>query len=279
MLPDPLESRVMSNETYTELRATACDLAEQAGEIILRYWGRAVSRRKADGSEVTDADLASQDCIIEALARRYPDHDVLAEETHSNLPPPRGARYCWVVDPLDGTQNFARGFPCFATSIALLEEGVPVVGVVREHVSGRVYSAASRAGASVDGVGMNVARREMNRGFIVSVPSMRGDDQPTATRRLLDRVNVRSLGSAAVNMALVATGALDAAFAQRCFAWDVAAGYLLVTEAGGVCTSPDGGSVLPLPPSPDPRQRTPYLASGPHVHAELIGIVSGPATG
>ncbi|MHC4065286.1 MAG: inositol monophosphatase family protein [Planctomycetota bacterium] len=266
----------MAGEGYEELLAAACKLAAEAGPIILDRWGRVPARRKADGSEVTDADLAAEDHIRQALERAYPDHSVLAEETGAGAGPLRQGRYCWAVDPLDGTQNYSRGFPCFATSIALLDDGVPVVGVVREQVTGRNYTAIASQGAAADGTPVRVAERPMDRDFFVGVASTKGQETPVAVQRLLERVNVRNTGSTALHLALVATGAIDAAFARRCYTWDIAAGYLLVHEAGGLCTDLAGDSVLRLPPESDPMSRTPFLAAGRHVHAELVRTVAHP---
>ena len=162
---------VMDGEDYERLLAEASRLAADTSRIILDRWHRVPSRRKADGSEVTDADLAAEEHIIETLRRSYPDHDIIGEESGLQTARDRRGRYCWAVDPLDGTRNYARGFPCFATSIALLDDGVPVVGVVREHVTARTYSAAAGRGATVDGLPLAAACRPMDRDFLVGAPS------------------------------------------------------------------------------------------------------------
>ena len=264
----------MAGQDYHEPLARACQLAAEAGKIILDHWGRAPARRKADGSEVTDADLAAEEHIVTALGRAYPDHAVLAEESGASPAFARRGRFCWAVDPLDGTRNFARGYPRFATSISLLEEGTPVVGVVRDHVTGRTYSAAASGGTNLDGSPVHVARRPLDRDFFVGIASTKHDESPAVVQRLLEQVNLRNTGSTALHLALVATGAIDAAFARRCYTWDIAAGYLLVTEAGGVATDPAGRSLLPLPPEADPMARTPFLAAVPPAHDELIRILA-----
>jgi len=262
----------MPSADYQDLLASACELAVRAGKIVMDRWGSAASRRKDDGSLVTEADEAAQECIVQAIQKRYPHHDILAEERMDGVGPLGGGEYCWAVDPIDGTRSYARGFPCFATSIGVLERGIPVAGVVLEHTTGQQYCATAGGGATVQGVPIHVAERPLTLDFMVGVPSTKVGERPTAIQRLVERVNVRNSGSTAVHMALVATGALDAAFAGRCHCWDVAAGYLLVVEAGGVCTALDGGPLLPLPPAPDPRGRTPYLATGPHAHAAILDL-------
>ena len=266
----------MPETTYNELLASARDMAARAGLVIMDRWRSASVRTKSDGSPVTDADLAAQDRIVRAIGQRYPDHDVLAEEAGPADRLTGKSSYCWVIDPLDGTRNYARGFPCFATSIGLLADGQPVMGVVREQVTGMEYCAVAGGGATADGVAVKVARRPLDREFFVGVHSVQRGETPEAIKRVVDRVNMRNTGSAALHLALVATGALDAAFGRRCHAWDIAAGYVLVAEAGGLCTSVDGRPLLPLPPTPDPRGRTPFLAAGPHAHGELLDILRSP---
>jgi myo-inositol-1(or 4)-monophosphatase len=264
----------MTQEDLDRSLDLARRLAAEAGEIILDRRHTASRRQKADGSEVTDADLAAEEHIRDVLNRTYPDHDVLAEEGGLGTDQPPRARYCWAVDPLDGTRSYVRGFPCFATSIALLDGGEPVVGVVREHTSGQVYTAMAGRGAHLDGVPIRVAQRPLDYEFFVGISSSKHPNSRAALQRLLERVSLRGMGSTAVHMALVASGAIDAALSHRCYTWDVAAGYLLVREAGGVCTDAAGGDLLPLPPQPDPNARTPFLATGPHVRAELLELLS-----
>ncbi len=263
----------MIDEDLDRSLGIARKLAAEAGEIILDRRHTASRRQKADGSEVTDADLAAEEHIRGVLNRSFPDHDVLAEEGGFGSDQPAGARYCWAVDPLDGTRSYVRGFPCFATSIALLDGGVPVVGVVREHTTGQEYTAMAGGGAQLDGVAIRVAQRPLDYEFFVGISSSKQAKSRAALQRLLERVSLRGVGSTAVHMALVACGAIDAAFSHRCYTWDVAAGYLLVREAGGVCTDAAGGDLLPLPPQADANAATPFLATGPHVSAELLELL------
>ncbi len=262
----------MTPADQEDMLALACELATDAGKIILDHWGDTTSRRKPDRSPVTQADLKAEEHITTSLAKRFCDHDILAEESAADGKL-GGGRFCWVVDPLDGTRNFTRGFPCVATSIALVEDGTPVVGVIREHIAGHTYWATASQGAYADGTPVHVAKRSLNRDFFVGVPSVKHDESPRTIEGFLEKVNVRNVGSTAVHLALVACGAIDAAYAMRCYSWDIAAGYLLIAEAGGVCTTNTGGPCLPLPPTGNPTRPTPMLASGPHAHAALLDVI------
>ena len=226
--------------------ALVCEIADRAGGIILDLWGRAGVRYKADHSPVTDADLAAEAFILEELGRRFPDHGILAEEQAAEGGVDESSPFCWVVDPLDGTRNFTRGFPCFCTSIALTENGLPTVGVIREHCTGRSYTAIKGGGAMLDGTRLKVVDRPLDRDFFVGVPSIKRDESPAVIRGILERINVRNIGSTAAHLALLSAGAIDAVYCRRCYAWDIAAGCLLITEAGGVCTGPDGRPCWPF---------------------------------
>ena len=109
----------------------------------------------------------------------------------------------------------------------------------------------------------------------MGVPSIKRDESPAVIRGILERINVRNIGSTAAHLALLSAGAIDAVYCRRCYAWDIAAGCLLIAEAGGVCTGPDGRPCLPLPPRPDPTCTTPVLACGPEAHAQLLDMLNG----
>ena len=127
-------AQVMSDPLIQDLARFAGELTAAAGEIAMAQFGATTSRQKPDGSEVTSADLAVQEMLIQRIRRRYADHAVIAEETiqaDNGGHDPAGVRYCWIIDPVDGTRNYARRFPVFATSIAVMERGKPVVGAIR----------------------------------------------------------------------------------------------------------------------------------------------------
>ncbi len=279
---DPFARECCSDLAMTDLNHAldvACSLAQEAGTIILSHWGNSSHRQKADGSPVTDADLASEKYILKALGRTFPDHGLVGEEGTVDPALVGGRRTYWVVDPLDGTRNFTRGFPCFATSIALVRDGQPLVGVIREHMTGRLYSAVAGCGAHVDGKPLRVNENPLDRDFFVGVPSVKSDESPATIERLLTRVNVRNIGSTAVHLALVASGAIDAAYALRCYAWDVAAGLLMIQEAGGLCSTPEGKPCLPLIADEQPMSTTPVLAAGREGHPTLLDLIaSAPAS-
>lgn len=252
----------------------ASRLASQAAAIALPRVRERPTQRKADSTDVTDVDRDVQAFVLTEIARQYPDHAVIAEETSADGSSRRGAgnaRYCWVVDPLDGTRNFIVGFPCFSTSIAVLDGSRPVASAICEHNLGRLYTARLGGGAFVDGKPAAAYEPPPHEDWLVGGPankdaiSVRVLQHLVATRGLI----YRNLGSSAAHLAWVASGALTAAFARKCKIWDIAAGILLVREAGGVVTGLSGEE-LRLDLAAPPELDIPFLAGHPRSHARLL---------
>lgn len=272
------DPRVNSRPPLESFLAVAEDLARRAGRLALERMDSARASRKADATIVTDADLAAQHLIIEGLARRFPDHAVLGEEDRADsftLPAPDAADYCWVIDPIDGTRNFARGFPCFSVSLALLFGGTPVVGVVYDPLLDRSYRATADGEASWGNRALRVATDPPRSDLLVGVPSGHKRPMPEPVRRWLERMNLRNVGSTALHLAYVAAGWLDAAWCQQCYVWDIAAGWLLVRQAGGIITHSSGEQLFPLDLAEAARRKTPFLAAEPKLHGELLAELRG----
>lgn len=281
------------NTLHAQMLELAVRLAKEAGDIASESWARAGVGRKSDGSLVTDADRTAQQHILQAIAARFPDHAVCAEESVS-LPEAHAtlneSRYVWVIDPLDGTRNFVAGFPCVATSIAVLDHGMPIVGVVREHNLGVTYSAAAGQGATCAGRRFGFSQELVNKhdALIYTLPAyglgarrsgLSAENRTPAEMLVgfasskdaltvgvvqkwaaLRGIVLRNTGSTAFQLALVAEGSMAAAFGKRVHLWDVAAGALLVREAGGLFTDVRGNEMLPFAMEGDLRGEYPFLA-------------------
>ncbi len=226
-----------------------------AAELLPRFRAGLEVRTKADASLVTEADLASERVALARIKNSFPDDIILSEETHTSAARrPEGA-YVWIVDPLDGTTNFANGYPYFCVSIARgvfrADGSIQVVaGGIIDPVRGKKYTAQIGRGAFVDGVPLCIrANRPLAKTFLVTGFYF------TDPERLLPEVDrfarvarfcpaIRRDGAAALDLALVAEGIFDAFWENGLQVWDVAAGSLLVSEAGGaVCNySGDAGS-------------------------------------
>ncbi len=224
---------------------TAIEAALAGGAVLRTYWpmSRQV-QEKGFRDWVTSADLAAQEAILAVIRRHGPEHRILAEEGGgSGKDVEQGM--VWVVDPLDGTTNFARRFPCFSVSVGLLVDGEPVVGVIYDPLKEMLFTAARGRGAFLNGKPIRVSETERLEQAIIGLDW--GHHNETRERILgwLSRLavrcqTVRAIGSAALGMAYVAAGWLDLYFHFALQPWDVAAAAVIVREAGGMLHQPDG---------------------------------------
>lgn len=263
----------MPTESIAEMLDLAKRLAHEAADLARSYADRITISRKADESIVTEADQAVEAHILGAIAEAYPDHAVCAEESAAEPDPGRAkSRYCWVIDPIDGTRNYASGFPCYATSIAVLERGHPVIGVVREHTRGDLYVATAGGGATLNEKAVHVRDVASDDDLLIGIPSSKDKLTVTVLRSWVAQRGMvcRNVGSTALHLSMVAAGSLGAAFCKRCKIWDIAGGALLVTEAGGKISDPKGGTWLPFDLTGDPHDDLPYVAGAASTHARLL---------
>lgn len=245
----------------------------EAGAIARERFGSAVVSRKADRSPVTDADHAVQEALLTAIGRAYPADATITEETQADPgrhAPAATASRCWVIDPIDGTRNYARGFPVFTISVALLEAGSPVVGVVYEPLSDRVYSATRGGGAFSGEQRLGAAGPTSGRGLFMGIPTSRDEKLPPVVHGWIDRMTVRNLGSTALHLVLLASGGLDAVYCKRCRLWDIAAGALLVTETAQKLVPLRDTAYFPLDPATYHNEMMPFIAGRPDLVDQLV---------
>jgi myo-inositol-1(or 4)-monophosphatase len=255
-------------------RSVAREAARAAGDLILAAWqqGRPQAETKATGIDmVTATDRAADALIANHLRAAFPDDELVLEETGRHLGA-SGSTRRWYVDPLDGTTNFAHGFPQFGVTLALEEEGVVVLGVTLDVTRGHLYEAALGQGATVDGVPLRVSdTSDLGHALLATgFPYDRhtsGDDNTAEAIAFLKRVRgIRRPGAASLDLAYVARGWLDGYWEMRLNPWDVAAGMLLVTEAGGAATNYAGGQM--------DIQGATYAASNGHLHAAMLAVLA-----
>jgi myo-inositol-1(or 4)-monophosphatase len=254
----------------------AVEIARRGGRAARDWMGSRTPDRKADDSPVTEADHAVQAMILDAIADAWPDHAVLVEETVARPERHAGphAEFCWVIDPIDGTRNFARRARTFSTAVALMRGGVPVVGAIYDARFDSVIHAASGGGAFSDGRALHVMDMNLNPRCVIGISSFRDSPAPPGVRALLDEFNFRNLGSQCLHLSSLAEGDVDAVLSWEAKAWDIAAGAAIVEEAGGRMTSPDGGSLWPLDVRGYARTDMPFVAAAPVLHGELLGRVA-----
>jgi len=248
------------------------EVARAGAEPLLRHWRRLEPGQvteKARNDLVSDADRAAEAAILAEIARRFPDHRVLSEESGWSRQP--GGGPTWLVDPLDGTTNYVHGFPHFAVSIGVAVDGRVEAAVVLDPIKGDVFRAARGHGAWWNGSPCRVSGQSSLEGALLTTGF------PFRAIGLLDPYlaifrdafrrcgGIRRPGSAALDLAHTACGIFDGFFEFELQPWDVAAGSLLVEEAGGVVTDMDGGGDF---------LRSGGVLCGPEgVHRELLEIV------
>lgn len=224
----------------------AVKAARLAGGVIIRNLNRVESLAVVEKSRndfASEVDRMAEQEIIRELRRSFPDHSILAEESGAT----GKSRYQWVIDPLDGTHNYLRGFPHFSVSIALLENGEPQYGVVFDPLRDELFTASKGGGALLNDRRIRVAQRTGLAGALLTTgfpfrQRQHIDAHLAMTRTLLNEAeDIRRTGSAALDLAYVACGRIDAYWEMGLKPWDMAAGWLLVREAGGRCTDFTGG--------------------------------------
>jgi myo-inositol-1(or 4)-monophosphatase len=260
----------MIDTVLDEYAREAVQIARDAGEILRDRFGQPHDLRfKGIIDLVTEADRAAEDLIASRLRSVCPEHDLLCEEGSVGIA--LGAAYRWVVDPLDGTTNFAHGLPTFAVSIALEDEGVPVIGVVYDPMRDELFVARRGGGATLNGAPIRVSTVDQLIASILvtgfSYEFARRAHQAEIWRDFLTRVQaIRQTGSAALNLCYIAAGRLDGYWERGLSPWDVAAGAVIVTEAGGMVTDLHGGAFRS-----DDRE---IVASNGRLHGELLGVIA-----
>jgi len=254
------------------LLATAVEAVLHAGDLQMARFGHAMRVAKKGAIDlVTDVDVAVERAFRGLIADRLPGHAVLAEE----LGPDRskdGARYCWVFDPIDGTTNYAHGLPIFCASLALEIDGRLAVAAVYDPSRHELFTAERGGGAYLNGRPIHVSTHAplvdalLVTGFPYDVHET-ADEIVGLFGAFIERARaVRRLGSAALDLCYVAAGRMDGFWEQRLKPWDVAAGALIVEEAGGRVTGLNGTSL-------DVRGGQ-VLASNGRVHDEMLAVIA-----
>jgi len=259
------------NTEKSEFLGTAFRASMLAGEVVLNNLGR-ISPNDIDIKQasdfVTTIDKESEKIIIDTIKRKFPGHHFLAEES---LKEAQTSEYRWIIDPIDGTTNFIHGYPVFSISIALEFNREIIMGVIYDPLREEVFTAEKGKGAFLNGKQLKVSGvNDLANGLVTTGFPFRKrgliDNYLMLFKKIFNRVSdIRRAGSAALDLAYVAAGRCEAFFEIGLSPWDIAAGSLLIKEAGGIVTDFGGGS--------DYLSTGNIVAANPAIHGEILNEV------
>lgn len=278
----------MNKKKVDDLLQFMKDTGYEAGEIILKFQKKRqllkITNKGGEGI-ASEADEASEKFIMEAIKEKFPKHEILSEEDYfqdksKDLECLDLAEYLWVIDPLDGTNNFVNGIPIYAVSIALIQRGVPLVGLVYNPLSGECFFAAHGHGAFLIDFRINplkeyellnnINNKEMSECIFSPAPvyeiSNKFERQLSTFRKNITGARaVRRLGSAALELCYVANGNFDAYWEKNLKPWDIAAALLICREAGVRVTDFDGGEIS--------LSKDSIIAASDPLHSKILGKI------
>ncbi|MCW8849714.1 MAG: inositol monophosphatase [Melioribacteraceae bacterium] len=246
------------------------NIAKEAGEIIREGFSNSISiEYKTDVSNlVTNIDKAAEKIITDYIQKQYPLHSIRAEESGNNK---KSSEYTWVIDPIDGTTNFAHKLPLFSVSIGIQKNGETIIGVIYDVMRDAIYSAEKGSGAYQNDKKINVNdNSDLAKSLLVTGFAYDREDEYIEAIRIfgvfLNKARaVRRLGSAAIDFCYVAAGVFDGFWEANLSPWDVCAGLLLVEEAGGKTSDFDGNKIKIYSDS--------FLATNGKVHDDMLKVI------
>jgi len=254
-----------------ELETTAVNAAMAAGRVIRKYFQGPISiREKQNASLVTNADVEAEQACVRVLLKKFPDFSVLAEESEPLSTPSLGR---WIIDPLDGTTNFVHGFPMFCVSIAAEWEGQVVVGVIYHPILREMVVAVRGKGARLNGKKIHISKTSvleqslLTTGFTYQKQTLLHHEMEAFEQLSRIARAIRRPGSAALDLAYTGRGIFDGFWERNLSPWDVAAGSLIVEEAGGKVTDFQG--------NPFTVQSKQIVASNGVIHDAILRAISG----
>ncbi|MEE6187431.1 inositol monophosphatase family protein [Niabella digestorum] len=252
------------------LKSVLHEAVMAGAEQVVKYFNQTFDIKYKEGRNnlVTEADEASEKAIIEVIKKTYPDHHILTEES-GDLP--QQSEYKWIIDPIDGTINFAHGIPIYCISVAVEKSGEMILGMVYNPHMNELFFAERGGGATLNGKPIKVSSETdamkscLVTGFPYTYIHEQNGPLQVFERLITEGVPVRRLGAAAIDLCWVACGRLDGFYEHRLQPWDSAAGFLIVEEAGGKVTDFDGNPYSPY------QHR--ILATNGLIHEQMLKVI------
>jgi myo-inositol-1(or 4)-monophosphatase len=251
------------------IKRTGMTAAFNGGKILRKYFRKLIQiKKKGDIDLVTQADLESEQTIIATIREKFPEHGFIAEETGHH---PGAGEGQWIIDPLDGTTNYAHGIGIFAVSIAFSQDIDIIMGIVFNPLTGELFTATKGSGAQLNGQPIGVTQTHsiqeslLATGFPYDFKTTTDSIMQRFQRCLVASQGIRRLGAAALDLCYVACGRFDGFWEQRLKPWDTAAGSLIASEAGATCTD--------FSNQPYTINKKEIVTSNSHIHEELISLL------
>jgi len=253
------------------LKTTLLNAVKAGAAELSRFFNKSfiVSNKEGINNLVTEADHASEKAILDVIYKEFPDHHILSEEAGEII---QDSNYKWIIDPIDGTVNFAHSIPLCCVSIAVEYKGEIILASVYNPIMNELFFAEKGKGATLNEKPIRVSKKQnvMNACLVTGFPYTYLD-MPNGPLQIFEKlirkgIPVRRLGSAATDLCWVAAGRFDGFYEHKLQAWDSAGGYLIVEEAGGKVTDFNGGKFSPYQPH--------ILATNGDIHEEMLAVIN-----
>lgn len=273
---------VLEHRNLSRMLETAIVAARLAGQRAMEEIKFLKVSIKNDSELVTQADARCQQIIVDRIKETYPDHGFLAEETsEGNIfkQTPRSAEpIWWVIDPIDGTNNFAHGMLLFTISIAVIYQGEPIVGVVFEPATDSMFTAVKDGEAQLNGRRINASQESMDKFASIGLDSHFDKGVPQWAAEIIQKTRFRNLGTSALQLAYVAKGSLAATIVNCPKVWDIAAGLLIAQTAGAIVGDWQGGKIFPIDLENYKGEELPVVAANKKVHPQILQLLKSKTT-
>ena len=266
-------------ENHDSMLATATQAARTAGHHALDMIKTAHTSIKNCSDLVTEADHQCQALIIERIQSRFPEHGFVGEEGDQGglfkRPPSDPDGIWWIIDPIDGTNNYAHGLPQFSVSIGAMQHGRPTLGVIYDPCSDHIYTATSQGEPRDNGEPIAVSDESLSMYCSIGIDSHFGDTIPTWVYELMVRTRFRNIGTTALHLAYTARGGLAGMVLFTPKLWDIVAGCLIAEQAGAVISDWQGRPLWPVDVTAYQGGAIPSIMCNPRVHKEMLAMING----
>lgn len=269
---------VLQQKDLSRMLETAIVAARLAGQRAMEEINFVKASAKSTSELVTKTDARCQKIIVDRIKENYPDHGFIAEESDEGKifkQPPRGSEpLWWVIDPIDGTNNFAHRMLFFAISIAVMYEGEPIVGVIFDPATESMFTAVKGGEAQLNSRRITASQEKMGKFSSVGLDSHFDNGVPAWVCEIIQRTKFRNLGTTALQLAYVAKGSLIATIASDPRLWDIAAGAVIAQAAGAILSDWQGGKIFPVGLDSYQGRQFQILTANKKTHTQIVELIN-----